>query len=242
MAAKKPQRVTKYRLHRPTGQAFVELQGYRLYLGRYDLPATRQKYHQVIAEYLAAGRQLPVAPDVMTVVELLARFWTWAEGYYAQPDGTPTGEISALRQAMKPMKELYGHARAVDFGPLALRAVRDKMVGYGWCRSNVNKMVNCVRLIFRWATEHQLIPPGILEGLRAVASLKCGRSEARESEPVKPVSEDRIQAIAPHVSRQVWALVRFCSAKSFAPPFTRGADWGTLATLNERRHPFREQI
>jgi integrase len=35
-----------------------------------------------------------------------------------------------------------------------------------------------------------------------------GRADVRESEPIKPVPEAFIDAIEPHVSRQVWALVQ----------------------------------
>ena len=53
----------------------------------------------------------------------------------------------------------------------------------------------------------QPFPYDLLVLLLAVAGLKKGRSEARETDPVKPVSEEFVQMIKPHVSRQVWAIV-----------------------------------
>ena len=48
--AKKPH-VPKLRHHKASGQGYVELAGKRTYLGRYDLPETRQRYGRLIAEW-----------------------------------------------------------------------------------------------------------------------------------------------------------------------------------------------
>ncbi len=51
MAAKRrSSRIPSFRLHKPTGQGFVEIRGRRRYLGRYDKEETQQKYRQVIAD------------------------------------------------------------------------------------------------------------------------------------------------------------------------------------------------
>jgi len=47
------------------------------YLGVFGRPGTEQKYHRLIAEWLANGRRMPVDPDTITVVEIIERFWTW---------------------------------------------------------------------------------------------------------------------------------------------------------------------
>ena len=83
----KQPRTPSYLLHRATGQAYVELNGQRIYLGRYDKAATKHKYHQIIAEWLANGRKLPVPKDQITVADIIAAFWTHAQAYYRRPDG-----------------------------------------------------------------------------------------------------------------------------------------------------------
>lgn len=40
-----------------------------------------------------------------------------------------------------------------------------------------------------------------------MAGLRRGRSEARETEPVRPVAEELVYAIRPYVARQAWAMV-----------------------------------
>ena len=204
----KPRKTPSYRRHKATGQGFVELNGKRFYLGRYDSPKSREKYHRTVAEWLAAGRQSPIDPESITVNEMLARFWLHALSYYVRADGEPTCEINNLKQALRPVKELYGRTAASGFGPLALRVVRRRMIDKGLCRTNINKAVNRVKMVFRWAAGLELIQPTVYHGLQAVSGLRRGRSAARESDPVKPVPQSRIDAVKPHVSRQVWAMIR----------------------------------
>ena len=70
----KPPRTPKLRRH-SSGQGFVELNGRRIYLGPYGHPETRQLYHRSVAEWEASGRQAPLDPDDVTVVELCVVVW-----------------------------------------------------------------------------------------------------------------------------------------------------------------------
>ena len=42
-------------------------------------------------------------------------------------------------QALRPRKRLYGDAPAIKFGPLALKALQEQMIGFGWCRTFINR-------------------------------------------------------------------------------------------------------
>jgi len=139
----------------------------------------------------------------------VARFWQHAQGYYRKPDGTMTCEVDNFRQALRPLRQLYGETAAKDFTPLALKAVRQAMIDRGWARTNINRMVSRIKLMFRWASENSLVPPEVHYGIQSVSGLKRGRCEAKESEPVKPVLQTHINAVQPYVSRQVWALIQF---------------------------------
>ncbi len=208
MIAKKPQ-PPSYRRHRSNGldRGFVELNGKRMYLGRYDSTESRQRYDRLIAEWLANGRRLPVDPRRITVVELVDRFWQHAKTYYRRPDGTATSSLHNYRAALRPLKRLYGSTPAVEFGPRALKTVRQSMIDAGWTRGVVNQTSHRVRAVFRWGVSEQLIPSDTHAALTTVAPLRRGRSDARESDPVKPVPQAHIDAVRPHVGRQVSALI-----------------------------------
>lgn len=123
-----------------------------------------------------------------SVAEVLLAFWSHAEEHYRAPDGTPSGELGNLKVALRPILQLYGMTLAKDFGPLALRAVRDRMVTEGLARTSVNARVNRIRRAFRWTASVELEPVAVIHTLGTVAELQKGRSWARESEPVGQVA------------------------------------------------------
>ena len=82
MISKENRRVPSLRFHKASGQSYVVLSGKAIYCGKPDDPATQQRYHQAIAEWLAAGQQPIANPMTITIKELLAWFWTHAEQYY----------------------------------------------------------------------------------------------------------------------------------------------------------------
>lgn len=198
-----------YRRHRPSGQAVVTLSGKDFYLGPWNTKASRAEYDRLTAEWLAAGRNLPaqaVAAD-MTVSELVNRFRTHVSGYYRYPDGTPTKEVALFKYALSLLHRVYGHTLAKDFGPLAIQSLRQKMVERGWSRLYVNQQVSRVKRMFRWAVAQELVSPSVLHGLQAVEGLKRGRTDARESEPVKPVADAVVDATMPFLPPTVQAMV-----------------------------------
>jgi hypothetical protein len=74
------------------------------------------------------------------------------------------------------------------------------MVEAGRCWSLINKDVNGIKGMFRWAVEQELLPVTVYPALQAVAGLRKGRSEAREAEPVGPAPEEHVRATLPHLS------------------------------------------
>src|SRR5207247_5755949 len=113
------------------------------------------------AEWRAPGGP-DAAPSWLTLNEVMVAFWAHPEHHYRHPDGTPTSELNEYRRSLRPVKELYGHTPAAEFGPLALKAVRQ-------------------RLVFKWAVSEELVPHGVYAALATVAGLAKGRSPARET-------------------------------------------------------------
>ena len=115
-----PVRIPTYRLHRPTGQAVVTLAGKDHYLGKHGSPASRQAYDRLLAEYLATRAQHTSSanpPGDLTINELLMAYWDHVYTYY-QKDGQPTSEPETIRQALRPLRRLFGETPARDFSPL----------------------------------------------------------------------------------------------------------------------------
>jgi len=138
---------------------------------------------------------------------MLLAFWKYAEQHYRDADGKPTGELREVKRSASHLHRLYGHTAACDFGPRGLAAVRQEMVKSGWCRTLVNKRIDRVKRAFKWAASQELIPVTVYQSLRTLAGLQKGRTEARESDPVKPVDPKRVAATLPHLSTHLRAAV-----------------------------------
>jgi integrase len=198
-----------YRRHKASGQAVVTLSGKDHYLGPHGSKVSRDQYDRLIAEWLANGRRIATPEkEAIIIDELLAAFWDHAQQYYIGLDGLPTKEVDAYRQAMKPLRTLYGKTAVESFGPLALKTVRERFVRAGFARSHINKQVGRLKRVFKWGVENELVTPSVLQGLQAIAGLKLGRSEARETAPVEPVPEALVGAVESHLSRQVWTMIQ----------------------------------
>jgi integrase len=201
-------RTPKLRHHKPTGQGYVVLNGKYIFFGPYGDPDVIEQYHRTIAEWVANGRQPQKTPEDITINELLARFWVYAEGYYQDAEGNSTTEIGNLRVSLRHMCDIYGNTKAIEFGPRALKTVRQRMVDNGLCRNNINKCISRIKTLFKWATAEEILSGSLYHTLSTVPGLKRGRGTVRESEPVKPAPQEHVDAIEPYVSRQVWAMVQ----------------------------------
>ncbi len=185
-----------YRLHKTSGQAIVTLSGRRLYLGKHNTSTSRAEYDRLVSEWLAAGRQLPIeqpAPSLLTVTELCLRYLAHARTYYRK-NGKPTSELRDILLSLKPLRRLYGKLPAKIVGPKRLKAVRQAMIRSDLSRKVINQRIGRIKRMFRWAVEEELITRGVVLRLDRVAGLKAGRCEARETEPIKPIADDRVAA------------------------------------------------
>lgn len=198
-----------YRRHSQRNLGFIEVNGRRTYFpGKYKSAESRQAYRRFLAEWEINSRQAPPPPEAeITVTELVARFWKWACGYYVK-NGRSTGGAENMKPTLTLLKESYGHTRAVDFGPLALKAMMERFVQHGLSRRGVNDGMHRIRKIFKWAASEQILPEGIYRALGTVEGLRKGRSEARESIPVMPVSEAMVDATLPFLPAIVRDMVQ----------------------------------
>ncbi len=201
--------VPSYRKHRATGQAIVTLNGRDFYLGPHGTKVSKAEYDRIIGEWLQQGRQIQPArgSGSLSVVELIVSYMHFVRGYYRK-DGRPTSEVESIRLSLKPVKELYGRQPCDEFGPTALKVVRQAMVNDGLARKLVNQRVGRIKRMFKWGAGAELIPASIPQSLSMVEGLKRGRTEAHETAPVRPVEDQVVEATLPHLPEVVADMVR----------------------------------
>jgi hypothetical protein len=148
------------RRHKPSQRGVVTLNGVDVYLGpwprscRKPPPETQAAYDCTIAEWLARGRRaVPTAgaggPAGVTRNELILALYRYAEVYYRRPDGTHTEELKEYRYSLRPLRELCDNLPVAEFSPLKLKAVRQRMIEAGWCRTLINRRVGRIVHLFK---------------------------------------------------------------------------------------------
>jgi integrase len=205
--------VPSYRLHKPSGQARVIINREHIYLGPYGSPESREKYARYIAEMSVSDQTPPQAASTegkrqnLSIGDVIVAYWPFAESYYVK-DGKPSDELSSMRAALRPLRDLYASTLANEFGPKSLKAVREQMVKEDMCRNVVNHNLSRIKRFFRWAVGEELVDPSVYHGLQAVPGLRAGKTEARETEPIKPVPDEHVDAVLPFVSPHVSAMIQ----------------------------------
>ncbi|MBP7747135.1 MAG: site-specific integrase [Phycisphaerae bacterium] len=189
--------------------AVVTIDRHDVYLGDYATAASIEKYNAAVAAWLANGRRAP-EPErpALVVSELILRYLEYAESYYRDRDGgMNAARIANIERVLRPLRVLYGLTPAAEFGPRKLELVQARLVSEGLSRPTVNRYVARVRHVFKWGVARELVPPSVHHALTAFEGLKRGRTDAPETEPVRPVPDALVDAVQPHVSRQVWGLI-----------------------------------
>lgn len=201
--------VPEIRIHKATGQSYVNVEGRRCYLGKAGTKKAANRYSLLLATLAGNGWRLPVPPDELTLAELAAVYQDHAQRHYRQPDGSVSAEAGNIKNALSCLFAVIPDALPVkDFSPMLLRAVRDRMVKDTRPRVTCNRRVNLIRGMFRWGVAQGMVRADVLHALQALEPLRAGRTDAPERDPIRPVPQEFIDAIQPHVSRQVWAMIR----------------------------------
>jgi integrase len=196
--------IPKYRKHRATGQAVVVIGGSDHYLGPHGTKASRLEYDRLIGEWISAGRPSSIAKAAdLTIAELCQRYKRHAESYYSHG-----GTIHNIGTACRTLRLRYRNTLASEFGPLALKAVRQQFVENGASRKYCNRLTDIIRRMYKWAAGEQLVAISTWQALTAVTGLRCGHTEAPENEPIGPVDDATVDATLPHLSSIVSAMVR----------------------------------
>ena len=202
-------------LNKATGQGYVMLPdverggcNVRHYVGRLlddggaVVGATVERAARLVAEQ-RAGAVVVDAPGQLTVAAVLAAFVA------AQKVHASTWELAHFDGAFAPVRTLYGPVPALEFGPKALQAVRERMIASGRLnRATLNDRVRRIVAAFRWATAQELVPASVHQALACVGGTRRGRvAGLRESRKVKAVPDAHVDAVLPFVSAQVRAIV-----------------------------------
>jgi hypothetical protein len=76
----------KYRLHKGSGQALIQINGHRIYLGTYNSPESKEKYRRYINQLVTSGSTIEIiGPDKSpTINSLILEYYRFAQTYYVK--------------------------------------------------------------------------------------------------------------------------------------------------------------
>ncbi len=210
----RPKGLPSYRLHKASGQARAIVGGRHVYMGPYGSPESHERFARLIAECVrgggaphAAQSEVRTTRAALTINQLILAYWEFAKTYYVS-DGHPTTELTSVRYALRPLRQLFGNTPANEFGPKSLSTVRQHMISVSkLARTEINKRIGKVKRIFKWGVAEELVDPSVYHGLQALAGLQYGRTEAHETQPVKPVADEDVDAVLAFLTPQTRAMV-----------------------------------
>ncbi len=185
-----PSRPPAYCRQRETDRAdraYVRIDGRKIKLGVYGSPQSRRKYAELIDDWEQSSTSTaPETADDPTVSEVILAYLQHAERYYRQADGAAGREYEMTVDVCRYVRGQAGCLLAVKFGPKKLKSVRQELIDACLSRKYINKQIDRVRRMFRWAAEEELVPAHVPQALSMVAGLRRGRTDARETQPTPP--------------------------------------------------------
>lgn len=210
----RPKGLPSYRLHKASGQGRAIVGGRHIYLGPYGSPESHARFARLIAECVQIGgapnsnrAEVKTLRAALTINQLILAYWEFAKTYYVS-NGHPTTELTSMRYALQPLRQLFGNTPANEFGPKGLSTVRQHMLSVlKLARTEINKRIGKIKRIFKWGVAEELVDPSVYHGLQALAGLRYGRTEAHETEPVKPVADSDVDAVLAFLTPQTRAMV-----------------------------------
>jgi integrase len=248
--------IPAYGRHAGRGLARVIIDGKHVYLGPYGSDESKAKYEQLVRKFLTdrAAAEMKARVEISTdlrVVELISAYLKFARGYFVKA-GRPTAEYTHIYTTLKTVEKRCGEDLMCTFGPLKVKAIREDWIKANLVRGQINKRVGRICRMVKWGVSEQLVDPSILQALKAIEGLKKGRSEAKEGKKVLPVPEAFVDAVRPHVSRQIWAMIELQRFSGMRPTETcvmrtidinmAGKIWEYRPTENKMEHLDRDRV
>lgn len=218
----------KYRLHKPSQNAVVTINGKNHYLGKYGTDESHELYRRKITESwgqsvttIATAETVTVKTSLgITISEIAVLYAKHCKAYYRK-NGEPTSEWTVCKLVLKRLRSIYGSLVAKEFGPLKYQAFRQSYIDDGLARTTINKYCWHVQKMFQHAGRNELVPMSFYRDLEGVGNLLDGRSAARETDDVMPVDPEILDATIAELHPVTADMVRLQLLAGMRPGETR---------------------
>lgn len=218
-----PRHYPEYNEHKASGRAVLQWAplfgpGKKKYLrGKFNSTESLEHYAEIrrkIDEMAGAppAAEEPKPKGPITVARLIVRYMKHAADFYKG-----SSQLVHVRIAARILNKIAGQLPVKEFGPKALKKVRDEMLTKGWTRNHVNANVSRVRRIFKWGVADESVDESVYARLKLLDGLRKGKTTARDNPKKRPVKWGAVKPVLRFVSPTVADLVRLqwlCGARS----------------------------
>jgi integrase len=188
--------------------ARVSIQGHTHYLpGKFNSDESLAEYRRLVAQW-GAGMVIDAPAEDQTtisVAEVLEGYRVFAQAYYGEARDSRYG---LLLSTIRTVREVYSDLPASEFGPKALKTLRQVFVQAGYTRGHVNVCVQRVVTVFRWACSEELVDGSLVHALESVQPLRRGHTEAPEGKIVHAVPQATVDATLPFLTSVLADMVQ----------------------------------
>ena len=234
----RPKAKAPARRYHLSGQSVVTIAGRDYYLGPHDSPESIARYAALIATYQQNGLTLPdgfalemleplvaamlgaatAAPANQSSQPVFVKHVTaiWREHIKTKYSNTKS-ERSRHNKLCERLEQAFGETPVEQFGPLKLSEFRESLVGAGYARKYVNRLTNCVVLMFKHAVAAELVDIRTVERLKTIEPLRKNQTTAPESKRVEPANLAHVRETAKHLTPVVKSMLRIQLATGMRP-------------------------
>ncbi|MCP4709712.1 MAG: site-specific integrase, partial [Planctomycetes bacterium] len=161
-------------------------------------------------------------------------------------------EPENIKNALSWLLKQYANESPEEFGPLKLKALRDKMIKARHARSTINKRIGMIKRMFNWAAENEMIHESTASALYKVKNLQADRSDAKETEPIRPVDIRVFNKVVDHAGYTIGDMMRLqlltgmrsselCTLRPVDIQ-TKGKIWFYTPTEHKTKHKGKERV
>jgi len=156
--------IPSYLPHKQSGRAravWTDPLGVRrdhLLPGAFNSKESRAAYRRLLLELESSHHHVEAASNAISIAELLLAYVGFASGHYRHADGRSTSELYEVKIVVRAVHEMYGDRLVTEFGPLAVKAIRQQWVNEGRTRTECNRRVGIIKRILKWGTSEELVP------------------------------------------------------------------------------------
>jgi integrase len=190
------------------GTAFIRVCGQRIYLGKFGSSEASQNYARYVAEWASGNVQTTQPIGTVSLDTLAVAFLDYAKANCGRSD------YGNYKTALRVLLEVYSGCTVDSFTPKCLTVVQHRFTeqrnpqGRPYSRLFCNRLVKCIRSVFRRGVAQELVSPVTADALKYVPALRQGRTSAPETTPRLDVPDAVVIATLPHLLPTVATMVR----------------------------------